>query len=368
MSWTLSPNPQKWRASFANAPTRYVNQRLQSPNTQGILVLDPQYVTGLTEAEGCFSVYFVGNDLDVTCEFNLTLIIDDLPIIEALQYFFKVGSVTVAANKASFSVKRDWQLYYSIIPFFEQHPLLGEKRKSFLQLKEVVRLKVEQKILLSSKHTRADTKMLIATYVYALTVKTGEKGRRKYSLEDIRKILQSKEKNRLVVSPDIPLEYYGNLALWAFTTPLIPFIKPYSWYVTGIFEGDGGCTVSINASKVIHTYNFAASQLEICLMLQRYFGFGKVYSIDLNTPEAKRLPHWRLLINNRQHLLALAYNHFKLYPMFCSKQEHFKAFLFVLEGVARNEHLDPVQRSKLQQAIYSVNAKGKFRRNPIDSK
>ncbi len=365
MSWVLSEDPQKWRESFnfKKAPSHLVNQRflIQNPNTQGQLVLDPQYVVGLTEAEGCFSVYFVGGDLKVKCEFDLTLFITDLPIIEALQRFFKVGHIIKSERKASFSVLADWQLYHSIIPFFEQHALLGKKRESFFILKEVVRLKIETKLLHSKIH-RAETKLLLATHLYALTVE-GIRGTRKYSLEEIHKILESSVPNRKLPSPGLPLESFGHRALCDLTTLLIPFIKPHPWYVTGFCEGDGGCSATINPKKVIHTYSLCASQEEILKMLKGYFGFGKIYFVDLKNQNINSLPHWRLLINKVQDLNTLHQNQFKLYPMYCSKREYYEAFQVVVTAVLNKEHLNPVHRKKLKIAIFTANKGGHYRKN-----
>jgi len=131
LSDSYDENPYKWREKLEQAPAKLLNPHRKTFKHQSVFTLEPKYVAGLTDAEGCFSIFFFGADLKLKCEFSITLINLDESIIDSLPGFFQVGLVKKKELCHTFVVQSDWQLYYSVIPFFEQHSLLGIKRRDF---------------------------------------------------------------------------------------------------------------------------------------------------------------------------------------------------------------------------------------------
>jgi len=359
-----SPNPDEWRKKRNEAPLNYRNQPsekkgLACAKQLGRLVLEPYYVAGLTDAEGCFSIYFYEDRgvLKLKCEFTLGLEAIDKPIIVGLLDFFGVGFVRQRDEDFwIYRVQADWELYFVILPFFEQYPLLNAKRKDFLFFKEMVLVKYEGRRIMQSNIHRSRLKVLIANFVYTYFQFTEQRGEREYSLQDIQKHVNYFDNT-------LPLDYWNVLATCSLITLLTPFASPDPWYVTGFCEGDGGCSVSITPQKVIHTYTACASNKGVLVCLQKFWGAGKIYFVDLKNQNPNSKPHWRLLINPILDLVNLYKNHFAFYPMFGTKQEMYKIFTVVVKAVRKGEHLNPAKRMKLYKLVVYMNKQGKRRRS-----
>ena len=110
-----------------------------------LLKLTPDYVVGLVDGEGYFSVS-VSRDLSKTYKslrvrivFGLDLKEDDGQILNRLRDFFNCGNLSrkidnrpTFSNQVRYQVKNYPDIKTKIIPFFQKHPLLFEsKRKAF---------------------------------------------------------------------------------------------------------------------------------------------------------------------------------------------------------------------------------------------
>lgn len=115
-------------------------------------VLDPNYITGFTDGEGCFTVsiasnsrYKTGYKIKVT--FQIGLHINDITLLEQIKLFFGVGYITkLGAESVQFRVSSLKDLNI-IIHHFDKYPLLTRKQSDFLLFKEVVNLIKEGKHL-----------------------------------------------------------------------------------------------------------------------------------------------------------------------------------------------------------------------------
>jgi len=164
LSIAPSQNPDEWRQKLSSAPERFFIPHQQGFQSQGTLLFDPKYVVGLADAEGCFSIYFL-SDYKIRCEFHLTLTVNDANIIHSLKTFFQVGHVVIKNDTISFQVTSLWQLYYSIIPFFDQHVLLGRKKRDYLMFRQIVIFMVEEPQWLASRKTRNNTFSLLIGFI-----------------------------------------------------------------------------------------------------------------------------------------------------------------------------------------------------------
>ena len=106
--------------------------------------LHPEYVVGLTDAEGSFMALVrkepkLSVGWRTSCCFQIGLASWDKPLLDKLQSTFKVGTINKAGNNAYlYRVTSPKDLLDVIIPFFDKYPLLTQKKSDFLLFKQIV--------------------------------------------------------------------------------------------------------------------------------------------------------------------------------------------------------------------------------------
>ena len=112
--------------------------------------LDPWFVTGLAEGEGCFCISFavrakLRTGLEARPSFSLSLNERDRELLEDLKAFFECGWIRQSRSDRTFKyeVRAISDLVAYIVPHFERFPLGGAKRRSFVGFAEVCRM-IEQ--------------------------------------------------------------------------------------------------------------------------------------------------------------------------------------------------------------------------------
>lgn len=131
-----------------NAPPKLTNRSYHTISNKPSSKLDPWFITGFTDAEGCFTVILqkntkVKSGYSVSRRFKISLHKKDLCILESLKAFFGVGSIQSAGkNRDSFEyvVKSNQDLNTVIIPHFDEYPLISQKKADYLLFKDVVTL------------------------------------------------------------------------------------------------------------------------------------------------------------------------------------------------------------------------------------
>jgi len=105
--------------------------------------LDPMWLVGFTDGEGCFSISFVKNEelrfgYQVFTEFVITQGAKSLPTLEAIQRFFQCGNIyenrrydNHQENIYRYCVRDKRELASKICPFFRRFPLQTAKRRDF---------------------------------------------------------------------------------------------------------------------------------------------------------------------------------------------------------------------------------------------
>jgi hypothetical protein len=111
---------------------------IKERDTNGTVALDPWFVTGLAEGEGCFCVSFSRRSrmrmgLEVRPSFALSLTERDRPILVDLQTYFGCGSIRHSRSDRTFKFESRAidELLQHVIPHFERYPLRGGKARSF---------------------------------------------------------------------------------------------------------------------------------------------------------------------------------------------------------------------------------------------
>jgi len=147
--------------------------------------LDPWFVSGLTEGEGCFCIALalrqkLRTGLEVRPSFALSLNEKDLELLRDLQTFFGCGWIRESKADRTFKYEarsvRD--LLDSIIPHFERYPLRGSKATSFAAFANVCRM-IEQ-----GDHLRRDGVREIIDVAYEMNL-----GKRRLSRDDLLRAL-----------------------------------------------------------------------------------------------------------------------------------------------------------------------------------
>ena len=112
--------------------------------------LDPWFVTGLTEGEGCFCISFarrarLRTGLEARPSFSLSLNEKDRELLEDLQAYFGCGWIRQSKSDRTFKYEARSvnDLAESVVPHFERYPLRGAKARSFKGFSRVCRM-IEQ--------------------------------------------------------------------------------------------------------------------------------------------------------------------------------------------------------------------------------
>lgn len=109
--------------------------------------MNPNYVTGFSDAESCFSVGISKHatsktSWNVGVAFAIHLHMKDLALLKRIQSYFGVGNLVFNKTKGTvrFSVNSIKDLTGVIIPHFMQYPLLSQKRADFELFKLIVEM------------------------------------------------------------------------------------------------------------------------------------------------------------------------------------------------------------------------------------
>ena len=118
---------------------QYAGPHQQDKAAYGVpRVLDPWFVTGLAEGEGCFCVSFsirakLRCGLEVRPSFSLSLNERDRQLLEDLQTFFGCGWIRESRSDRTFKYesRATSELVAYVLPHFEAYPLRGYKARGF---------------------------------------------------------------------------------------------------------------------------------------------------------------------------------------------------------------------------------------------
>ncbi|SRR5258708_7182964 len=119
------------------------------------LLLPQDYIAGLVDGEGCFSLNF---RRDVRRErkkspiyfrwkaaFSIVMRMDDHSLLELVKTTLGCGDITYSRGNVRFQVQDTQILQSIIVPFFTLHKLYGKKSKDFQLWKEAVSILVKNR-------------------------------------------------------------------------------------------------------------------------------------------------------------------------------------------------------------------------------
>ena len=132
--------------------TSLINKRSYSSYSDSKIVLSPNFVTGFTDAEGCFSIKISKSKTHslgwkVEAIFSIMLHEKDFNILEGIQAYFGVGKIYFGKGNVSYRVESSKHLRDTILPHFDKYPLITQKLADYLLFKEVVRMIINKEQL-----------------------------------------------------------------------------------------------------------------------------------------------------------------------------------------------------------------------------
>jgi hypothetical protein len=218
------------------------------------LNIDPYFITGLTEAEGSFSIIKKKDirakyNINLGLRFKITMLVNETELLNMVKSFFKCGSLNIGKDGTiSFEVKDIYSLNKYIIPHFCNYPLRGTKNLDFFTFKEVL------DIINSKKHL----------------IKEG--------IDEIIEL-----SNRMNSYRKFPVEYY----------PLhtnednLEYIPINGHYINGFIAGDGCLalnTKNIGFGRMSLQISQHKNNKQLMLSIANYFKSpNKLYYHDVNS-------------------------------------------------------------------------------------
>jgi LAGLIDADG DNA endonuclease family protein len=176
-----------WPSARIQGGMQHAGPHVRTREAYGVAVrLDPWFVTGLAEGEGCFCVSFairprlkVG--LEARPSFSLSLNERDRDLLGDLQTFFGCGWIRESRSDRTvkYEVRSAADLVDRIIPHFDAYPLHGAKRRSFEGFGEVCQM------IGQGDHLRSDGMREIVRIAYEINV-----GKRRHSASTLLRALR----------------------------------------------------------------------------------------------------------------------------------------------------------------------------------
>lgn len=105
--------------------------------------LNPNYVSGFTEGDGCFTVNISSKTKQVIAYYIIELHKREVTLLSSIQKFFGGAGTTnlaLSRNTARFTISRKSDLINKVLPHFDAHKLQGNKLKNYLIFREIVLL------------------------------------------------------------------------------------------------------------------------------------------------------------------------------------------------------------------------------------
>nr|YP_009690280.1 LAGLIDADG homing endonuclease [Fomitiporia mediterranea]QEG57060.1 LAGLIDADG homing endonuclease [Fomitiporia mediterranea] len=291
--------------------------------------IDPNWISGFVDAEGCFSVIIEIPNINkwrVRTFFEINLHIKDVDILYQIQSFFGVGAVYLRVDK-KICVYRVSNIKYIrdlIIPHFKKYPLITQKAIDFDLWSKVIQ------IILNKEHLNKSGFETILTYYVSLNLGVSKKVFNYYP--NIKPVKRGKVK--------LPLN-----------------LNPY--WVSGFVSGDGGFSIIVRPSnsyilkqQVSCRFHIAQHirEIELMKLFSNYFNCGAVY---VRSNSSQRCD---FVVQDIGLLLYKIIPHFDLYPIFNLKNKDYICFKQALDIIKSKQHLTPEGLDKIKTLVLEMNS------------
>lgn len=118
------------------------NNNNNLPNNKNNAILNPSFVTGLTDAEGCFLISVKKDNkakfkVYFSLKYKISMLNNEVELLNMVKCFFGCGNIRCNKNgTVDFEINDFSSIKTVLIPHFLKYPLRGTKYLDFLSFKE----------------------------------------------------------------------------------------------------------------------------------------------------------------------------------------------------------------------------------------
>lgn len=289
--------------------------------------LNPNYVSGFIDAEGCFHVSIIRNlnlrlGVNVRAIFQISLHKKDKVLLERIRDFFNVGRVSLRSDDAVVYEVASIKEIEIILNHLEAYPLITDKWSDLQLFKQVVEL------MLNKEHL---------------------------TNEGLTKIVNIKASMNFGTMPNSIISLYPDIK---------PVKRPVStdftiyhpYWVVGYVEGEGMFFVNIykrkdtllgEGVKLVFKITQDRRNLSILESFTEIFTSGKVYK---QSPTVKVMDY---MITGLADITKYVIPFFNLYPLEGAKKNDYNDFVKVAELLKSKAHLnkDGLEQIRLIKSV-----------------
>lgn len=306
-----------------------INKRSYSSHSDSKIVLSPNFVTGFTDAEGCFYIKISKSKTHslgwkAEAKFSIGLHEKDFKILEGIQAYFGVGKIYLGKGNVSYRVESSKHLRDTILPHFDKYPLITQKLADYLLFKEVVRMINNKEQLIQ---------------------------------EGLVKIVAIKSSMNLGLSDALKTEFSTQISD-SYPRPLVENkkVKDPQW-VAGFTSGEGCFKVfvqehlknlSFGGFRVMLGFTITQHNRDENLMKSfiDYFGCGKI---------EHRGDRLDFLVKNLRDTRDIIMPFFQKYPIVGVKSKDFDDWCLVVKLIIDKEHITKTGVEKIRKIKANMN-------------
>lgn len=280
-----------------------------------LATLNPWFVTGFVDAEGSFYMSIFKSKtaaIGWTVEscFIITLHKKDIELLNKIQIFFGVGSVSTTGDKMARYRVRTKEGLRVIISHFKKYPLQTTKIKNFISFCNILDL-----INNNKDHLNVGGLLKLASLINKLN-----------------NPLSQTLKDKLAELGELPVIALESTSQKLESTLLNKNINP--WWISGFTTGEGSFTYFTRNRKkanneIVKDYTLAcevsqrSDSLYVLDLIAKFLWCGKVYS------ETRGISKYRLV--PKDQILSILAPFFAKYPLEGNKSLQYKLWIQIVE-------------------------------------
>jgi hypothetical protein len=291
--------------------------------------LNPMWLTGFVDAEGCFSIIIeiLGpSKWRVRTSFEINLHERDKEVLYLIKDFFGVGQVYNRSDRriSVYRVSNINDLNDKIIPHFYKYPLISKKSIDFLLWVKVI------KIILNKEHLTKSGFLIILSYYASINRGMSKK----------------------------VLKFYPNIKPYEKPSVNLPeILNPY--WVSGFVAGDGGFSIyvrpiskSSSSEKVNCRFHVAQhiKDIELMKLFIDFFKCGTVY-----TRSNSAVARCDFIVQDFKSLWNTIIPHFDSYPILSLKNKDFICFKECMSIIISKTHLTEEGIRRIKTLLSEMN-------------
>lgn len=281
--------------------------------------LDPNWVSGLVDAEGSFIVFIKLDSNNkvrqIQLSFEINLHIKYIELLNKFKSFFgEAGSISIPSTRkdARLKITSINEIYQYIIPHFKEYPLHGMKKLDYDLWAKCAEL------ILNKEHLQKEGL---------------------YKILSIKSVLNKGFSDKLkTIFPDV--KAIDKPILDIVDIPLNPN------YVSGFSEGESCFSVNISSktNQIIATYIIELHSRDI-LLLQKIKNYFKSAGF-INSSSTRNTA--RFYISRKSYLINIVLPHFDVYQLQGNKLKNYLLFKEIVLLINSKAHLTPEGFNKIK--------------------